>query len=368
MNKFKRIVVLTISIFSASLIFAKEPDCKQIPIYDGQGVTRITYGAYSYNIFGQCSNASPESISLIIDNNNINDATLIMIKGMDYKDVLNLNKNFPNEKIPIWAFDVLESQMNIINRDLPLLSGEIKRQLDNRGEIIAKAASDLAAAAKSFRDSLAKMNAGQLFAKADELSSQGDKAKAREVLRILVSRFPDHPLAATAAQQIAALGNTANNGSTTESAGGRSAGGNQNLQMSCNDSIEKYLRTLPNFSSSTLKTVVSGVRTDAGLLMQAAKAGKITQAYPGEYQKMAAEYKDRQGQVLDAWDKSRPSGVSKVEAGFCNPTEDKSFSGSLASAWAATQIGHAFAVWGLNYSRCTLGQTPSTSIPAFCPF
>jgi hypothetical protein len=56
-------------------------------------------------------------------------------------------------------------------------------------------------------NTIAKMNAGQLFAKADELSSQGDKVKAREVLRSLVSRFPDHPLAATAAQQMTTMAN-----------------------------------------------------------------------------------------------------------------------------------------------------------------
>lgn len=55
------------------------------------------------------------------------------------------------------------------------------------------------------RTDIAKMNAGQLFAKADELSSSGDTAKAREVLRALVSRFPDHPLAAQAANQLSNL-------------------------------------------------------------------------------------------------------------------------------------------------------------------
>ena len=66
------------------------------------------------------------------------------------------------------------------------------------------------------RTDIAKMNAGQLFAKADELSSSGDSVKAREVLRALVSRFPDHPLAAQAASQMAGMSsnqtNNANNG------------------------------------------------------------------------------------------------------------------------------------------------------------
>lgn len=47
------------------------------------------------------------------------------------------------------------------------------------------------------------MNPGQLFAKADELNVQGDVARARDVQRALMSRFPDHPLAATTARQTA---------------------------------------------------------------------------------------------------------------------------------------------------------------------
>lgn len=47
------------------------------------------------------------------------------------------------------------------------------------------------------------MNPGQLFAEAEELSAQGDRVRAREVQRALMSQFPDHPLAAIAARQIA---------------------------------------------------------------------------------------------------------------------------------------------------------------------
>lgn len=61
-----------------------------------------------------------------------------------------------------------------------------------------------ARAAKAYRDSLNTMNPGQLFAKADELTSQGDQTRAREVLRTLISRFPNHALASTAAEQMAA--------------------------------------------------------------------------------------------------------------------------------------------------------------------
>jgi hypothetical protein len=46
---------------------------------------------------------------------------------------------------------------------------------------------------------------GALYAAADEAAAKGDKAMAREALRTLLRRFPDHPLAANAAQQLAAL-------------------------------------------------------------------------------------------------------------------------------------------------------------------
>lgn len=62
---------------------------------------------------------------------------------------------------------------------------------------------EAARAEQQFRASLQTMNPGQLFAKADELQSRGDSARAREVQRTLVSRFPDHPMAAAAARQMA---------------------------------------------------------------------------------------------------------------------------------------------------------------------
>ena len=71
--------------------------------------------------------------------------------------------------------------------------------------------------AQAFRDSLGAMSAGQLFAKADELSSAGDKTKAREALRALVAKYPDHQLAVAAAQQMSGTGggNTASVASST---------------------------------------------------------------------------------------------------------------------------------------------------------
>lgn len=58
------------------------------------------------------------------------------------------------------------------------------------------------AAEAKFRQDLETLNVGQLFALADELTVAGNAQKARSVRRALISRFPDHPLAAQAVQQL----------------------------------------------------------------------------------------------------------------------------------------------------------------------
>ena len=50
-----------------------------------------------------------------------------------------------------------------------------------------------------------KLSVGALFSAADEAAVKGDKVGARAALRALIRRFPDHPLAATAAKQLSAL-------------------------------------------------------------------------------------------------------------------------------------------------------------------
>lgn len=77
-----------------------------------------------------------------------------------------------------------------------------------RQAAMQRAAEAQAAAEKEeaeFQASLKTKNPGQLFALADQLRSDGDTYRAREALRALVSRFPDHPLAVTAAQQMSQM-------------------------------------------------------------------------------------------------------------------------------------------------------------------
>lgn len=57
----------------------------------------------------------------------------------------------------------------------------------------------------AFEERLSALNAGQLFTLADEMLEAGQTDRARAALRALVNRFPDSPLAATAAQQLSTI-------------------------------------------------------------------------------------------------------------------------------------------------------------------
>lgn len=220
------------------------------------------------------------------------------------------------------------------------------------------------------------MNAGQLFAKADELSSQGDTAKAREVLCSLVSRFPDHPLAATAAQQMATMSaasaasaNAANTNAAASnslitgaagSSGGNATGSKAGLQLSCNDSLEPYLNSLPSFSAPGLRGIVSSLRSESNKHLSNAKTGQLKPADIQGYQGQIQDYRNSGRQALENHGKLTTGGLS---AAICNPPE-----GSQAFAWAATQMGVAFNTWAINFIRCTAGQTNVDALPAFCPY
>jgi hypothetical protein len=247
----------------------------------------------------------------------------------------------------------------------------VTETVDPIGDQKRAAAAKEAKAASDFRINIANMNAGQLFAGADEFSAKGDNAKAREVLRTLVSRFPDHPLAAAAAQQMATMSAAsagsanaaANNNSNTgapASSGGSAGGSKAGLQLSCNDSLEPYLSSLPNFSASVLRGVVSSLRSESAKHLSSAKAGRLNLSQISGYQQQLQEYKNSGRQALE---NHRSLTAGPLNAAVCNPAD-----GSQASAWAATQIGVAFNTWVINVIRCTAGQTALEPLPAFCPY
>jgi hypothetical protein len=78
---------------------------------------------------------------------------------------------------------------------------------------------------RAYQASLNAMNAGQLFAKADELRASGRGDEARRMTRVLVSRFPEHPLALQAAGQIAgAFGGSSNPAGVRVNTGSNNSG------------------------------------------------------------------------------------------------------------------------------------------------
>lgn len=137
-----------------------------------------------------------------------------------------------------------------------------------RREVAAKAEND-------FRDSLNTLNVGQLFAKADELSSNGDSTKAREVLRTLISRFPDHPLAATAAQQMSSPAGQASANTTS----GSTAGRRTSSGASCASALDQLQAKFHQLESNVAN------RSNERIMMQQLwaqqKFRSLAQTYPG---------------------------------------------------------------------------------------
>jgi hypothetical protein len=97
------------------------------------------------------------------------------------------------------------------------------------------------------RRQLERMNPGQLFAKADELRSNGQNDLAREALRTLVSKYPNHQLAASAAQQMAGGSSTSASNAQNRLASGSgvqaSASKFSSVCIRNSEKIERVLKT-----------------------------------------------------------------------------------------------------------------------------
>ncbi|WP_447774997.1 hypothetical protein [Variovorax boronicumulans] len=135
-----------------------------------------------------------------------------------------------------------KEQTERIALELARSAAEIEAEKQRKREEAARAE-------QQFRSSLQTMNPGQLFARADELNTQGDKTRAREVQRALTSRFPNHPLAATAARQIAGESSTS---SETSSNAASAAGTRATVATRGEPSVEMLISRC----SETLKTTI----------------------------------------------------------------------------------------------------------------
>ena len=154
-----------------------------------------------------------------------------------------------------------------------------------------------AQAEQQFRASLQTMNPGQLFAKADELNAQGDRNRSREVLRTLVSRFPDHALAATAARQLSGEtgASPAPSGTpTTNTAAPRSAGGALSAKA-CSDMKQAVIATkVPSNASVTTSMEIVMFMTKTTLDMIAGNCpteGATPAQIEAERQERTRQYK-----------------------------------------------------------------------------
>lgn len=75
-------------------------------------------------------------------------------------------------------------------------------EVSRKANAAEQSAREQTAANAAFDANLDKVAVGELFALADEFKSKGDMGRTRAALRKLMSRFPDHKLAATAASML----------------------------------------------------------------------------------------------------------------------------------------------------------------------
>lgn len=156
-----------------------------------------------------------------------------------------------------------------------------QRAIAERQRIAAEQAAAAARAEQTARDdaafetSLAKLGPGQLFAKADELQAAGETEKARRMLRALIARFPDSPLAATAAQQLSGINGSAP-APRAMPAGGATGGATGTID--CEGIMLRYMQKIsPTANSATVGQIDGGHRPSYTIWLQR-KIGEASRA------------------------------------------------------------------------------------------
>lgn len=80
-----------------------------------------------------------------------------------------------------------------------------KKEAEKKAQMVAKLEKEQAANNLLFDSKLSKAPVGELFAMADEYKVKGDYAHAKQALRKLLERFPDHKLAIPSASMLSEL-------------------------------------------------------------------------------------------------------------------------------------------------------------------
>ena len=137
--------------------------------------------------------------------------------------------SFPVHEKMQYIAQLQESNRKTVGAAEPFgaLVEKLAKERRAREELLRRA--QIEAYANKFRAEIGQMNAGQLYAKADEFSSIGEIEEARKVLRVLVSRFPDHPLAAQAAARLVGSGGSVSQGQTRNQFGGGANGARNSM-------------------------------------------------------------------------------------------------------------------------------------------
>lgn len=118
-------------------------------------------------------------------------------------------------------------QLQAAERELARERASIERRAaERRAEAERQRADEQARQAQAeteFRTTLQRGSAPNLYALADRLLEAGDTTRAREALRVLMERFPDSPLATTAANRLNSLGGSSGGATATRQAATASA-------------------------------------------------------------------------------------------------------------------------------------------------
>jgi hypothetical protein len=260
------------------------------------------------------------------------------------------SKQIKDEGIPDWLFAFVETHFNELSQyrseagagfvgvervmaerqKIAAAQAAAQRQRDEQ-ERQQQAARDAEAAQQAraqaaqreqemqgVRRQLGALNAGQLFARADEYRSKGQIDEAREALRLLVAKFPNHGLAPAAAQQLASLPQTDGQGAIGGIGGTGGVGGPGGVGGTGGSSAMSAVRSIdacdPNahlrikemlarFTEPLLRQVsdaVMPIRVDAEKNIAAARNQGL--GIPGlvrELQKVVTEHRQQKNQAAE---------------------------------------------------------------------
>jgi hypothetical protein len=284
--------------------------------------------------------------------------------------------DFPAPRLPDWALNLAKANSGMMRQYVPKPFAEIEKIEAAKQKIIddektaankleqEKNQAQTAADTAKLRAEIATLNPGQLFVKANELASSGDSAKAQEVRNALISRFPNHALAAQAAAQMAggSSGASQGGGNTTRAASNTSTyngpafnvadmdvcgRGGEGAKSAINAIVERYQR----FNVTQVQGVIQEAKSNTTAQMVSRAIG-MTGNVSAAIASVTSEMRNYQAQMAASADT-----FCKVNSGCNNPASlgwpDKMSSGlpqtsNSFSGGVATVFLNASLIYDLN--------------------